>query len=104
MKKTTLAFFLEMDVANDSVDAANKELSSHSFNGQNINAICINIKDDEDHHGILNVEVDLELEKNTELYDKVCESIKDCLSKVEEIYVQEWDMVSDHRKLPRGIN
>ncbi len=94
MKKTTIAFFLEMDVANDSVDAANKELLSHRFNGQNLNAVCTNVKDDEDQHGILNVQVDLDLDKNTDLYEEVCESIKDCLSNVEEICVQEWDIAS----------
>lgn len=94
MKKTTIAFFLDMDVANESVDRANKKLSSHRFNGQNLNAVCTNIKDDEDQHGILNVQVDLDLDKGSELYEQVCESIKDCLMSVKEIRVQEWDIAS----------
>lgn len=92
MKQTILAFLLDMDVANDSVESVNKELSSYTFNGQNINAKCVNVLDEYDQHGILNISVDLDLDKQTDLYEEVCESLSKCISQVEEVHVQEWDI------------
>lgn len=90
-KRIVIAFFLEMDVANESVDSANESLKKFNEEDEDYVARCINVQDDEDHHGILNIEVLNEYDElDPDDIEDLSNRIKNYLEENEEIFVDDF--------------
>lgn len=97
-KRIVIAFFLTMDVGNEVVDSVNKSLTTFNNEPPHKNwdytgyvAKCINIKDDDDQHEILNIEIlndDNKLIPNE--IEELAEMIQGYLEESEEISVDHY--------------
>lgn len=78
MKRVVLAFFLSVDVGDESIDEVNQKLKKVT----DVTAVCTNIKNDQN-HGILNVKVEGSFEDVEDLADK----LGDVLNEAEFVHV-----------------
>ena len=97
-KRVVIAYFLKMSVGNEVIDSINKSLNGFNNEPEHPHwdytgyiARCINIKDDEDHHSIINIEILNEASKIiTNEIDDLSEMIQGYLEESEEIIVDHY--------------